>query len=148
LSQNRKSSFRKVEYKKKISIGLIVLVMLSATFLVQAKVDSGKRYSLSLAAKQHFSTITLTACLTVTEERYERGRMFYDKEDVAGALIHFYICNSAGRILKEIGYSVTGHDGAATFCWSAPGNGNYWFVAGYILSTEHGEKYGEMMVTS
>lgn len=114
--------------------------MLSTTFLVQAEADSGKRYSLSLTAKQHFSTITLTACLTVMEERYERGRVSYDKEDVVGALIHFYTCNSAGRILKEIGHSVTGHDGTATFRWSAPSNGNYWFIATYTLKNNEKDK--------
>ncbi|MGD0978805.1 MAG: hypothetical protein ABR962_06640 [Candidatus Bathyarchaeia archaeon] len=124
----------KVEYKKVILIGLIVLVVLGTTFLVQATVDSGKRYSLSLCAKQHFSAITLTACLTVTGERNERGRTSYDKEDVAGALICFYTCTSAGRILKEIGHSVTGHDGTATFCWSVPSNGNYWFIATYTVN--------------
>ncbi|MGB8780570.1 MAG: hypothetical protein WCD81_07975 [Candidatus Bathyarchaeia archaeon] len=138
-NQIRKIRFTKVEYKKKILIGLIVLVMLSTPFLVQAEADSGKRYSLSLTAKVHFSTITLTACLTVTEERYEKGRVSYDKEDVAGVLIHFYTCNSAGRILKEIGHSVTGHNGTATFCWSAPSNGNYWFIAAYTLKDNEKE---------
>lgn len=138
-NQNRKSSFSKVEYEKKILIGLIILIMLSTTFLVQAEVDSGKRYSLSLTAKQHFSTITLTACLTVTEEQHERGRVFCDKEDVAGALIRFYTCNSHGDNRKEIGHSVTGHDGTATFLWSAPGNGNYWFIAAYTLKDNEKE---------
>ena len=113
--------------------------MLSTTFLVQAKVDSGKRYSLSLNAKQHFSTITLTACLTVTEERHERGRTFYDKEDVAGATIHFYSCNSKGHIIKELGKCTTKKDGTATFSWSATHNGDYWFVAEYVSNTN--EKY-------
>jgi len=137
-NQNRKISFRKVEYKKEILIGLIILVMLSTTFLVQACLTPTKpagQYILSLTAKQHFSTITLTACLTVTEEHHERGRTFYDKEDVAGALIHFYTCNSGGGNRREIGHSVTRHDGIATFCWSATHNGDYWFVAEYVSNT-------------
>jgi len=128
-------------------VTLIILISVPsvlASFSVEGKVDIERHYSLSLAAKQHFSTLILTAHLTLSEEHHERGHTFYEKENVAGALIHFYTCNSAGRILKEIGHSVTGHDGTATFSWSAPGNGDYWFIAGYILSTEH----GEMMVIS
>jgi hypothetical protein len=59
-----------------------------------------------------------------------------------------YSCNSKGHAIKELGKCTTKVDGTATFSWSAPSNGNYWFIAGYILSIKHGEKYGEMMVTS
>ena len=123
-------------------------MLISTLFLVEGKVETDKPYKLSLVAKLRFSTVTLTAHLTLTEEHHERGHAFYEEENVAGALIHFYTCNSHGDHRKEVGHSITGHDGTATFCWSAPGNGNYWFIAGYILSTEHGEKCGEMMVTS
>lgn len=112
-------------------------MVLGTTFLVQATVYSGKGYSLSLTAKQNFSTITLTACLTVTGERNEKGCTSCDKGDVAGALICFYTCTSAGCILNEIGQSVTGKDGTTTFCWSAPGNGNYWFIATYTVNSTH-----------
>jgi hypothetical protein len=122
-------------------ITLISVPSVLACLWVEGKVGTDRQYSLSLAATQRFSTITLTAHLTHSEGHHKT-------EDVAGALIHFYTCTSAGCILKEIGHSVTKRDGTATFSWSAPSNGNYWFIAGYILSINHGEKYGEMMVTS
>jgi len=122
--------------------------MLSTPFLVESKVGTDRQYSLSLTATQHFSTVILTAHLTRSEEHHERGRAFYDKEDVAGATIHFYRCNSKGHATKELGKCTTEEDGTATFSWSATSNGNYWFIAGYVLSIKHGEKYEEMMVTS
>jgi hypothetical protein len=129
-------------------ITLISVPSVLACLWVEGKVGTDRQYSLSLAATQRFSNITLTAHLTHSEGHHERGHMFYDKEDVAGATIHFYSCNSKGHIIKELGKCTTEEDGTATFSWSAPSNGNYWFIAGYILSIKHGEKYGEMMVTS
>ena len=129
-------------------ITLISVPSVLACLQVEGKVGTDRQYSLSLTAKQHFSTVVLTAHLTVNEEHHERGRAFYDKEDVAGATIHFYSCNSKGHAIKELGKCTTKKDGTATLSWSAPSNGNYWFIAGYILSIKHGEKYGEMMVTS
>ena len=114
-------------------ITLISVPSVLACFSIEGKVDIDRQYSLSLAAKQRFSTIVLTAHLTLSEEHHERGRAFYEKENVAGALIHFYTCNSHGDNRKEIGHSVTGHDGTATFCWSASGNGDYWFIAAYTV---------------
>ena len=113
--------------------------MLSTPFLVESKVDTDRQYSLSLTAKQHFSTVILTAHLTRSEEHHERGHAFYDKEDVAGATIHFYSCNSKGHAIKELGKCSTEEDGTATFSWSATHNGDYWFVAEYVSNTK--EKY-------
>jgi len=124
-----------------VLITLISVPSVLACLWVEGKVGTDRQYSLSLATKQRFSTITLTAHLTLSEERHKT-------EDVAGAAIHFYSCNSKGHIIKELGKCTTEEDGTATFSWSAPSNGNYWFIAGYILSIKHGEKYGEMMVTS
>lgn len=132
-SQNPRIGLRKVGNKKKISIGLIVLIMLSTTFWAQTTANSCKQYSLVLTANRHFSTITLNARLTVAEERQVRGRVFINAEGVAGALIHFCTCNSAGHILKEIGRDRTRRDGTASFSWSAPSNGNYSFIATYTL---------------
>ena len=66
-------------------ITLISVPSVLACFPVEAK----EQYSLSLAAKQRFSTVILTAHLTLSEEHHERGRAFYEKENVAGALINF-----------------------------------------------------------
>lgn len=130
-NQNQNVNIRKLSSSNVISISIIALVMLSTPLLVQGHVDTGRDYSLSLAARQRFSSITLTAHLTLGEGR--------QKKDVAGALIHFYTCNSAGRILKELGHSVTGRDGKATFYWSATHNGNFWFVAAYTVRTPSGK---------
>jgi hypothetical protein len=120
---------------------LISVPSVLACLWVEGKVDTDRQYSLSLAATQRFSTITLSAHLTHSEG-------YHKTEDVAGATIHFYSCNSKGHAIKELEKCTTKEDGTATFSWSAPSNGNYWFIAGYILSIKHGEKYGEMMVTS
>ncbi|MGA9387714.1 MAG: hypothetical protein WBV70_02680 [Candidatus Bathyarchaeia archaeon] len=111
-------------------ITLISVPSVLACLWVEGKVD--RQYSLSLAATQRFSTITLTAHLTLREERHKT-------EDVAGAIIHFYSCNSKGHIIKELGKCTTKKDGTATFSWSATHNGDYWFVAEYVSNTS--EKY-------
>jgi len=131
-----------------LSIVALITLISVPPVLACLQVEGDGRYDLSLAAKQHLSTVILTAHLTRSEEHHERGRAFYDKEDVAGATIHFYSCNSKGHATKELGKCTTEEDGTATFSWSATSNGNYWFIAGYILSIKHGEKQGEMMVTS
>lgn len=129
-NQNQNINIRRLNSNNVISISIIALVLLSTPLLVQGHVDTSRNYSLSLAARQRFSSITLTAHLTLSEGW---------GKDVAGALIHFYTCNSAGRILKEIGHSVTGRDGKATFHWSATHNGNYWFVGAYTVRTPSGK---------
>lgn len=113
-------------------ITLISVPSVLACLWVEGKVGTDRQYSLSLAATQRFSTITLTAHLTHSEGHHKTG-------DVAGATIHFYTCNSAGRNLREIGHDVTKRDGTATFHWSAMHNGDYWFVAEYVSNTK--EKY-------
>jgi dihydroorotate dehydrogenase len=117
--------------KKGIAICLIASVMLSVPFVVEGCIETGGGYSLSLAARTRFSTIILTATLKPTEG--------HEKEAVARAIIHFYLCNRYGRNLEEIGQNVTKKDGTATFSWSAPGNGNYWFIAAYAASTAGGK---------
>jgi hypothetical protein len=124
-----------------LSIVALITLISVPSVLACLQVEGDGRYDLSLAAKQRFSTITLTAHLTHSEGHHKT-------EDVAGATIHFYSCNSKGHIIKELGKCTTKKDGTATLSWSAPSNGNYWFIAGYVLSIKHGEKYGEMMVTS
>ena len=116
-------------------VSLIVAISVPSVLAGFQAVDLGRHYDLSLAAKQRFSTVILTAHLTLSEEHHERGRIFYDKEDVAGALIYFFTCNSHGGNRKEIGHSRTGRDGTATFCWSATHNGDYWFIAEYVSKT-------------
>lgn len=118
-----------------LSIVSLIVLISAACVQVEGKVDADRQYSLSLTAKQRFSTVILTAHLTVTEEHHERGRAFYDKEDVAGALIYFFTCNSHGGNRKEISHSRTGRDGRATFSWSATHNGNYWFIAEYVSNS-------------
>jgi hypothetical protein len=118
-----------------LSIVALITLISVPSVLACLQVEGDGRYDLSLAAKQHFSTVILTAHLTRSEEHHERGRAFYDKEDVAGALIYFCTCNSHGGNRKEIGHSRTGRDGTATFCWSATHNGDYWFVAEYVSNT-------------
>ena len=126
-TSNQKTAVRKLEYTKGISICLAVFLMLSTPFLVESKVETDKPYKLSLVATHIFSTITLTAHLTRTED--------HKQKDVAGATIHFYSCNSKGHIIKELGKCTTKKDGTATFSWSATHNGDYWFVAEYVSNT-------------
>ena len=100
-------------------VSLIVAISVPSVLACLQVGNTNGGYDLSLTAKQRFSTVILTAHLTVIEEHHERGRAFYDKEDVAGALVRFFTCNSRGGNRKEIGHSRTGRDGRATFCWSA-----------------------------
>lgn len=112
-------------------VSLIVAISVPSVLAGFQAVDLGRHYGLSLAATRRFSTIILTAHLTVTEDHHR-------KEDVAGALIRFYTCNRFGCILREIGHSITKRDGTARFEWSAPKNGDYWFVASCTVKTDAG----------
>ena len=134
---NQKFTVKKRDYKRGVSIGLAFFFVCCTPVFMEYKVGTNRGYNLSLAAKQRFGTIILTAHLT-----FSQG--FFRTEAVDGAIIHFYRCNSAGRNQSEIGQNVTRRDGAATFLWSAPGNGNYWFIAAYVVSTTG----GKIMVTS
>ena len=110
--------------RRNVSILLIILVVLvTVPFGIEAKTDSDTHYTLSLAAKQRFSTVTLTAHLTNTIDHKEKN--------VAGAVIHFYTCDSHGGDRREIGHNVTERDGTTIWRWSATHNGVYWFIAGY-----------------
>jgi hypothetical protein len=125
-TSNWKNYIGKLECKRAIAVSLIVIVMFSTPFLVEGLAVTGKRYDLSLAASQRFSTVILKACLTLSDGHHK-------KEAVVGALVYFYTCNSAGGNRREIGHSMTGRDGTATLRWSAPGNGNYRFIAAYTV---------------
>jgi len=104
---------------------LITLVFVPSVFACFWNAKPNKHYSLSLTATAHFSTVTLTAHLTFSQNPHKI-------EDVADTTIHFYMCNSDGDNRREIGHNITRHDGTATFQWSAMHNSNYWFIAEYV----------------
>jgi hypothetical protein len=116
--------------RRNVSILFIILVVLiTVPFGIEAKADSDPHYTLSLAAKQRFSTVTLTAYLTSTVDHKEKN--------VAGAVIYFYTCDSHGDERREIGHNVTGRDGTTIWRWSATHNGVYWFIAGYYSKSNN-----------
>jgi hypothetical protein len=125
-NQNREIRFYKVKYKKEMLISIIVLAVLCPTFMVEATLDSGKQYSLSLTAREHYSTITLTACLTFSQGKHSTP--------VSGASIQFFLSTNKGVKFGEIGSSLTDRNGLATFSYSATSNGNYWFIAVYTVN--------------
>jgi hypothetical protein len=131
-NRNRKVTLQNLSVRNGIMVCLIVSAMLTTPFLVGSNTEPDRHYSLSLSATQHFSTVVLTAILTFTEGHHE-------KEAVAGATIYFYLCNRFGHDLKEIGHNVTKKNGTATFSWSAPGNGDYCFIAAYAAKFPSGE---------
>jgi hypothetical protein len=134
--ESEKINIGKFHFRKQILIFLIVLIVVGSgiPFLVQACVETGSSYQLSLDATQHYSDFILTAHLTISQEQHEKGHTCYEQENVAGATIYFYTCNSRGCDLKQIGYNVTGKDGTTTWYWSATHNGDYWFIATYTVS--------------
>ena len=120
-----------------------MLAVISIPVIVKGTVqtDSSNAYELSLTATVHYADVTLTAHLTLSEEYHDgKGRAYYEEENVAGATINFYTCNSKGVIIKEIGYNVTIKDGTTTWKWSATSNGKYWFIAVYSVCTKSEEE--------
>lgn len=95
------------KFLTKLSIFLLIaLVFVPSVFACFYNIKPNKHYSLSLVATAHFSTVTLTAHLTLSHD--------HKIVDVADATIHFYMCNSDGNNQKEIGHNITRREGTAT----------------------------------
>lgn len=108
---------------------LITLVFVPSVFACFWNAKPNRQYNLSLTATAHFSTVTLTAHLTLSQNPHKII-------DVADATIHFYTCNSDGDNRREIGHNITQREGTATFQWSAMHNSNYWFIAEYVSNSK------------
>jgi len=136
--QHRKAETSEAKHRKLalLALGVVLILCIPSFALISRGKD--KDYTLTLTVKSRYSTISLTSCLTENEGHNR-------KEPIVNATIHFYTCDSCGRHMAEIGQNQTKRDGKATFQWSAPGNGKYWFIAAYIANAKTAH---ELTVTS
>jgi hypothetical protein len=81
-------------------------------------------YNLVLTYTVNDGSVTLTANLTKL-----------DGSPKPGATIYFYNCTDAlGSGRNLLGTGTTGNDGIATYTYTFPANGTYYFQAGYQVS--------------
>ncbi len=105
-----------------IAAALILLMVtgVKASFWIYSNiVHVDYAYTFTLMQEHTMSSVTLTATLT------------YNTLPLNGALVSFFLTNSSGGAEQPIGTAYTNTNGIATYVYAVPGNGSYYFKAGY-----------------